>query len=81
MHGKIVTQGMELMVYGMGTVVVFLALLVLVTLVMSALVTRHFSEPNAIAAARSVAGPDVIPKQQLVALITASVHQHRRKKT
>lgn len=79
MHGKIITQGMELMAYGMGTVVVFLALLVLVTVVMSALVTRHFSETNATAAARSVAGADIIPKEQLVALITAGVHQHRRK--
>tara|TARA_R110001592_G_scaffold295594_2_gene565835 strand:+ start:196243 stop:196488 length:246 start_codon:yes stop_codon:yes gene_type:complete len=79
MHGKIITQGMELMTYGMCTVVAFLALLVLVTVVMSALITRHFAETNAAGEPRSIVGADIIPKEQLVALITAGVHQHRRK--
>ncbi|MEP1594634.1 MAG: OadG family transporter subunit, partial [Halieaceae bacterium] len=42
MQGDIVAQGVELMLYGMGTVVVFLTLLVVVTTLMSAILERYF---------------------------------------
>ena len=45
MQGDIVAQGVELMLYGMGTVVLFLAALVLVTTGMSGFITRFFPEP------------------------------------
>ena len=47
MQGDIVSQGLELMLYGMGTVVVFLALLVVATTGMSRLIGRYFPEPEA----------------------------------
>lgn len=80
MQGDILAQGVELMVYGMGTVVVFLALLVLVTSVMSALVTRYFPEPVQPLAARPAAGETPAPDGEVVAAITAAIHQHRSKK-
>ncbi|MEM8489923.1 MAG: OadG family transporter subunit [Pseudomonadota bacterium] len=38
---NLTAQGFELMLYGMGTVIVFLALLVFATRLMSVLLTRH----------------------------------------
>jgi oxaloacetate decarboxylase gamma subunit len=50
MQRDIVAQGLELLLFGMGTVVLFLALLVLCTGVMSRLIARYFPEPPAPAA-------------------------------
>ena len=82
MQGDILRQGWELMVYGMGTVVVFLGLLVLATGWMSRLVNRWFPEPLTAAeeAIRRLhehdhdrAGPDAAT----IAAITAAIHHHR----
>lgn len=51
MQGDIIALGVELMLHGMGTVVVFLALLVLVTTLMSSFITRHLPEEESCAAA------------------------------
>ncbi len=79
MQQDIVSQGVELMLYGMGTVVVFLALLVVATTMMSAFVGRYFPEAeNPPARPRKpVAAP---ADNELVAVITAAVHQHRGRK-
>lgn len=83
MQGDIVAQGVELMLYGMGTVVVFLAALVLATTGMSGLITRYFPqpEPPAVKARKRSAGPVAIaePDPGLVAVISAAIHQHRNK--
>ena len=44
MQESLLSQGLDLMVFGMGTVFVFLALLILVTTAMSKLVVRFFPE-------------------------------------
>ena len=82
MQGDIVAQGVELMLYGMGTVVLFLALLVLAILVMSRFVSRYFPEEESSAAAalqklRGRAQPQPADDPNLVAVITAAIHQHR----
>ena len=79
MQQDIVGQGVELMLYGMGTVVVFLALLVVATTAMSAFVGRYFPEAEkaAVAAGKSVSAP---ADNELVAVISAAVHQHRGRK-
>lgn len=83
MQDEIIASGVELMLYGMGTVVVFLALLVVTTSAMSRLLGRYFPEvePVPATASRPVA-PAVAPTQdaQLVAVITAAVHQHRSRR-
>ena len=72
------------MLYGMGTVVVFLALLVVATMAMSVFVTRYFPEPQASASAdsarRASAAAAATEQGEIVAAITAAIHQHRSKK-
>ena len=79
MQQDIVGQGVELMLYGMGTVVVFLALLVVATTLMSAFVGRYFpdAEKVTVAAGKSSSAP---ADNELVAVISAAVHQHRKRK-
>ena len=79
MQGDIVSQGAELMVYGMGTVVVFLTLLVLMTTLMSAVLGRYFAEPAPapVEASKAVGGQS--PSPETVAAITAAIHQHRQR--
>jgi len=83
MQGDIVAQGVELMLYGMGTVVLFLALLVLAIVIMSRFVNNYFPEEESSAAAalhklRGRAQPEDDPN--LVAVISAAIHQHRANK-
>lgn len=81
MQSDIVAQGVELMLYGMGTVVLFLALLVVATTFMSRCITRYFPQEESSAAAtalqklRADAQPATDP--DLVAVISAAVHQYR----
>ena len=81
MQGDIVAQGAELMLYGMGTVVLFLALLVVATTAMSRLVSLYFPDPEPPtvparqASSRAQTAATVDP--QLVAVIGAAIHQHR----
>ena len=67
-------SGLELMLIGMGTVFVFLILLVLVTRLMSVLINKYASEagphPSAVRA-------DVID-DELRQIIVEAVHLHRR---
>jgi len=81
--GELVTQGLTLTMYGMGTVFVFLSLLVAATTLMSSLLQRYApaplpaSRPPNRRAARLDAGTvaDDVP---LRAAIAAAVHHHRR---
>lgn len=83
MDNSIVGQGVELMLYGMGTVVVFLALLVVITSVMSTLVNRYFPEapaPVAVPTTGRKSGPGAQADGEVVAAITAAIAQHRSRK-
>ncbi len=80
MQEDIVAQGVELMLYGMGTVVLFLALLVVVTTAMSWLVGRYFPEPVVAAASPAHKAQGRAPQgddPNLVAAISAAIHRHR----
>lgn len=75
-----ISQGIELMLYGMGTVVVFLSLLVAATAAMSRLVTRYFPEPQLLLERApqppaGQAGP--VHDPEIVAVVTAAVHRYR----
>ena len=69
------------MLFGMGTVVMFLALLVLATSLMSRLVMRYFPEvetdpvPARVSGKPSAAAGDA----QLMAVISAAIHRHRNR--
>jgi oxaloacetate decarboxylase gamma subunit len=76
MEANLFQQGVNLMLYGMGTVFVFLALLISATALMSFLVQRfHKEEPPVAAGGR--AAPAVHQNEQLVAVITAAIHKYR----
>lgn len=79
MQGDIVAQGVELMLYGMGTVVVFLTLLVVVTTVMSAILQRYFAEVEPAVAHAPQAVGNAAPDDDVIAAITAAVHTHRNR--
>lgn len=68
---NLIQQGLELMVYGMGTVVIFLTLLVGATNLMSAIVQRYLPAAPEPAAASAVAD------KTLVAAISAAIHKHK----
>jgi oxaloacetate decarboxylase gamma subunit len=83
MRGDIVDQGLELMLFGMGTVVVFLTLLILSTTLMSWFLGRYYPEPETpvSGAGRPVAlSPQSVDQDRLVAVITAAIHRHRKGK-
>ncbi len=87
MQGDIVAQGLELMLFGMGTVVLFLALLVVFTTAMSRLIERFFPEPPAPPAPQPAAhalstavAPAPAVDDRLAAVIAAAVHAHRSRR-
>lgn len=84
MDGDIVEQGVELMIFGMGTVVVFLTVLIFVTIVMSRVVQRYFPEEVEAPVINAGRAPqnNLATQNQTppIAVITAAIHQHRAKK-
>ena len=73
MDGSLLNQGLTLMLAGMGTVFVFLSLLVGAMTIMST-VARRF-EPDAAPAGAGVSGPS----EEEVAAISAAITMHRKK--
>jgi oxaloacetate decarboxylase gamma subunit len=79
MQGDIVHQGLELMLYGMGTVVVFLTLLIATVSLMSWFLSRFLPDAEVpVAAVRSEPAASAVPADApLAAVIAAAVHRHR----
>ncbi len=83
MQSSLVTQGFDLLIFGMGTVFVFLALLVVGITVMSGLIGKFFPEaepetaavPNRVSLPRNQ-GP-VEPR--ILSAIQEAIYQHRAK--
>ncbi|MEH6583741.1 MAG: OadG family protein [Halioglobus sp.] len=83
MQGDIIDQGLELMLFGMGTVVVFLTLLIFATTGMSWLLGRYFPEAELPTSNEGPTLAQPVPaadQSLLVAIITAAIHQHRNSK-
>jgi oxaloacetate decarboxylase gamma subunit len=77
LDSNLIASGLELMLYGMGTVVIFLTLLVYVTSGMSALVLRF--TPEEPAAAPGPGKPAAVDGK-LLAVISAAIHEHRSRR-
>ncbi len=82
MQDNLLQQGMELMIFGMGTVFVFLLVLIAATTLMSFIVQRFF--PEAVISALPKASGSIEPSsdshsqdEQLLAVISAAVHKYR----
>lgn len=74
----LVTQGLELMIFGMATVFVFLTMLVFITDQMSKLVSKFAPEEEVVVAPKPAAAPQtqgVDP--QLLKVLSAAVKEHR----
>jgi len=79
--GGLLNQGLMLFSYGIGTVFMFLAALVVCTTVMSRVIGRYFPEPEI---------EPVVPQnhpsravesdRQRIAAIMAAIHQYRKDK-
>lgn len=81
MQESLIQQGVDLMLYGMGTVVVFLAILVVATLGMSWFIRRFFPEADLPVKVAGSSDPDqVLPDARLLAVIKAAIEQHRAKR-
>lgn len=72
---SLVSQGLELMGFGMGVVFVFLTLLVFVTMTMSKLVNKLVPEPEVVAKPATTTGTGADP--QLLKVLAAAVKEHR----
>ena len=82
MQSELVNQGVDLMLYGMGTVFVFLMVLIVVTSLMSSLVNR-FAEPEQPAlvpapATKAAAGGAAV-EPRVLKIIEAAIAQHRNR--
>lgn len=77
---NLITRGFELAIFGMGTVFVFLTLLIVATKVMSTLVLRY--EPAASVSSVDTVAQDtpMADRGRLVAVISAAIAQHRADK-
>ena len=76
----LMSQSLELMLLGMGTVFVFLTLLVLCTNLMSRILARFAPEiPQAAAVRHAPAAGQAGSDEQLRAVIVAAIHAHRSK--
>ena len=78
MDALLISQGFDLLLYGMGTVFTFLTLLVGITSAMSALVNRIASDPAEVTASAAVQAATVEPR--LSKIIQAAIDQHRGRK-
>ena len=76
---NLLSEGLTLLVFGMGFVFVFLTLLVVITTFMSKLVTKYQPAPQPKVNAKRSSSPVVAQgnKDELVAVITAAVHKYR----
>ena len=88
MQDTLIDQGLSLMIYGMGTVFVFLTILVFATGLMSKLVNKYSPTPVAISSdpqklAQSTSsvtsGADIQVSPQVLEAIKQAIGQHRQR--
>lgn len=75
--GELLISGVKLMLIGMGIVYTFLAVLVWVIGITSKLIQRYSPEPATITP--PVAGVEAEDNAELVAVISAAIHQYQNK--
>ncbi|MCW8194005.1 oxaloacetate decarboxylase [Proteobacteria bacterium 005FR1] len=81
MQNELISQGINLMLLGMGVVFVFLTLLVFATSFMSALVMRYFPEPHPEPPVKAppISSATTQPDARLLNILKAAVEEHRSK--
>lgn len=82
MQDNIFMQGVELMLFGMSAVILFLSMLVLATSAMSSLMTRFLPQAEPVvppARSRLPAPAATGLEPEVLAVITAAIHRHRHR--
>lgn len=74
METNLIVEGLKFMALGMGTVFMFLFLMILVMNGMSAFIRRFLPEPVEVA----TTAPTVDNKSKVIAAITAAITHHRK---
>lgn len=79
MHSsELISEGINLMLFGMGFVFVFLTLLVVVTSTMSTVVNKLVKPaPEVVNKPAPVSAPAAGNNDELIAVLTAAVHKYR----
>lgn len=78
MQQDLMQQGVSLMLYGMGTVFVFLVVLIGVTTSMSYILRRFFAPEAIPVTPRTIDGANPVNNDdEVVAVITAAIHKFR----
>ena len=86
MADTLMQQGTDLMLFGMGSVLVFLTMLVIAMVAMSALVRRWFAEPepapttDRARAPGQSSGPASQVSDETLVIIKAAIEQHRARR-
>lgn len=82
MQESLFAQGVDLMLYGMGTVFVFLVLLIAITTLISKVVQRLFPEALPIAKTGKIPSPQIpaVVDAQTIRVIKAALDQHRARR-
>lgn len=86
MNETLIQNGMDLMLFGMGSVLMFLTLLALMTVLMSSIVRRWFPEPEGLVDVKpqsSSPGKSSKGKKvdgRVMAAIEGAIEQHRSKR-
>lgn len=79
MQDTLMQQGTDLMLFGMGSVCVFLTLLVIATGIMSSIIQRFFPDPVVPLAPSKASAPAGVDDPRLLAIIQAAIDKHRKK--
>lgn len=77
MEVNLIGEGVKFMVLGMGTVFVFLIILILAMNVMSRIITRYFPEPQGTSVQKESSGTKG-PDLKKVAAIAGAIHHHNK---
>ena len=78
MESTLFTQGLDLMLYGMGTVFAFLTLLVGITTLMSLVVNKLVVETELAPAAPVLTSTPQAVEPRIAKVIQAAIDQHRK---
>lgn len=76
METNLVIEGLKFMVLGMGTVFIFLIVLIIAMNAMYSIIHKFFPEPQANVNAQTSSNKD--DKTKIVAAITAAIAHHRQ---
>lgn len=78
MNEPLLHEGLNLLLYGMGTVIIFLTVLVAVTVLMSALITRFSAADDSSASVSTSPVPSEVD-ERVLEIIQQAINQHRRR--